>query len=282
MGRDFALPDSSERWVVDQDFIPRYKSTATIVIEGCRPPDDAAEATPSFVADQYLMWTGLGFPPCAEIVPVWCRRTALTLIRGTARNGHSPMGDKVKARRAEVFPLKKGSGDRYVGVHRLVNREGTGYLQASFRKTLKCMSASEAAGIQDAEVQTGRFAMGRGEFARATMTRFGMRWWGLLFFLVVAGAVAAAVVADLRWLVVALMLAFIVAPMVAAFLYFSFGLREECYANVLPHTVNVSPGGFRIVIDVMPPKDYDSDLVRKKNQSQSRCGVTAWISVQGK
>ncbi len=126
------------------------------------------------------------------------------------------------------------------------------------------MSASEAAGIQDAEVQTGRFAMGRGEFARAMMTRFGMRWWGLLFFLVVAGAVAAAVVADLRWLVVALMLAFIVAPMVAAFLYFSFGLREECYANVLPHTVNVSPGGFRIVIDVMPPKDYDSDLVKEE------------------
>ena len=98
------------------------------------------------------------------------------------------------------------------------------------------MSASEAAGIQDAEVQTGRFAMGRGEFARAMMTRFGMRWWGLLFFLVVAGAVAAAVVADLRWLVVALMLAFIVAPMVAAFLYFSFGLR----------------------------KDYDSDLVKEE------------------
>lgn len=138
MGRDFALPDSSERWVVDQDFIPRYKSTATIVIEGCRPLDDAAEATPSFVADQYLMWTGLGFPPCAEIVPVWCRPDGVDPeLRGTARNGHSPMGDKVKARRAEVFPLKKGSGDRYVDMHRLVNREGTGYLQVLVPQNLE-------------------------------------------------------------------------------------------------------------------------------------------------
>jgi len=91
------------------------------------------------------------------------------------------------------------------------------------------MSTSEAAGIQDAEVQTGRFAMGRGEFARAMMTRFGMRWWGLLFFLVVAGAVAAAVVADLRWLVVALMLAFIVAPMPRSFISLS-----DCARNAMP------------------------------------------------
>lgn len=116
------------------------------------------------------------------------------------------------------------------------------------------MNASEAAGGREVEVLTRRFSMGRGEFARAMMMRFGMRWWGLLFLLVVAGGMAGAIVSDLRWLIVALMVALIVAPMVAAFLYFSFGLRKECYVNVLPHTVAVAPSGFRLTIDVMPPE----------------------------
>lgn len=116
------------------------------------------------------------------------------------------------------------------------------------------MSASEAAVVREEEVLTRRFSMGRGEFARAMMMRFGMRWWGLLFLLVVAGVVAGAIASDLRWLIVALMVALIVAPMVAAFLYFSFGLRKECYVNVLPHTVAVAPSGFRLTIDVMPPE----------------------------
>lgn len=137
-GRDFADPDSSDRWVVDQDFIPRYKSTATIVIEGCGPLGDSSDATPAFVAEEYIMWTGLGFPPCAEIVPVWCKPDGVDAeLRGTGSNGHSPMGDKVKARRAEVFPISRGSGDRYIDMRRLVNPEGTGYLQVLVPQNLE-------------------------------------------------------------------------------------------------------------------------------------------------
>lgn len=133
---DFASPDFKGKWVVDQDFIPRFKSTATIVIEGCLPTD--GKVSPKFVADQYIMWTGLGYPPCAEIVPVRCAADGVDPdLRGTGPGGHSPMGDKVKARRAEVFPIHKGSGEHYIDMTRLVNSEGTGYLQVLVPQNLK-------------------------------------------------------------------------------------------------------------------------------------------------
>lgn len=126
--RDFT--DGEDRWVIDQDFIPRYKSTATIVIEGCVPREDIESIKPGELRDEYIMWTGIGYPPCAEIQPVWCAPDGVEeSLRGIGENGHSPQCDLVKARRSEVFPMRKGNGDKYIDMHKLINREGTGYLQ---------------------------------------------------------------------------------------------------------------------------------------------------------
>lgn len=126
--RDYAL--SGEKWVIDQDFIPRYKSTATIVIEGMQPVADATTVLPEQVAREYIMWTGLGYPPCAEIVPVWCREGGVEDdLRGIGQNGHSPMCDKVIKRRNEVFSLRRGNKDKYIDMTRLYNEDGTGYVQ---------------------------------------------------------------------------------------------------------------------------------------------------------
>lgn len=138
--RDYA--GSGERWVVDQDFIPRYKSTATIVIEGMEPVADAQSVTPAQVADQYIMWTGLGYPPCAEIVPVWCRVDGVQSdLRGISANGHSAMGDKVKARRNEVFSLRRGNKDKYIDMPKLYNEQGTGYVQTLVPQNLEVYKA---------------------------------------------------------------------------------------------------------------------------------------------
>lgn len=127
-GRDM-LRDT-DRWLIDQDFIPRYKSTATIVIEGCEPLMSSDEASPELVADQYVMWTGLGYPPVSEIVPVWCAPDGVEEgLRGIGPNGTSPIGNVARKRRDEVFPLHHDNGDKYIDVTRLVNEQGTGYLQ---------------------------------------------------------------------------------------------------------------------------------------------------------
>lgn len=134
--RDFS--NSDEKWVIDQDFIPRYKSTATIVIEGCRPMDSADDIKPGLLADEYIMWTGMGYPPCSEIIPVWCSPDGVDAqLRGIGANGHSPMCDTVKKRRAEVFPITKGNGDKYIDMTRLYNAQGTGYVQTLVPRNLK-------------------------------------------------------------------------------------------------------------------------------------------------
>lgn len=124
------LSESGEKWVIDQDFIPRYKSTATIVIEGISPIDDASIISPGDLGAKYIMWTGLGYPPCAEIVPVWCVEGGVDeSLRGLQANGHSQMSDIVKARRDEVFSLKKGNGNKYLDITKLYNQHETGYVQ---------------------------------------------------------------------------------------------------------------------------------------------------------
>jgi len=134
--KDYA--EAGERWVIDQDFIPRYKSTATVVIEGCHPIADPESITPGSLADEYIMWTGIGYPPCSEIQPVWCRSDGVDgSLRGTGVDGHSPQGDIVKARRAEVFPITKGNGDKYIDMERLFNDKGTGYVQILSPQNMK-------------------------------------------------------------------------------------------------------------------------------------------------
>lgn len=114
-----------DKWVIDQDYIPRYTSTATIVIEGCRPSDDLLSP-----ASEYIMWTGLGYPPCSEIVPVTCHPDGVAPdLQGTEPNGHSKMSDLVRQRRDECFSIRRGSGNKYIDLSRLYNPEGTGYVQ---------------------------------------------------------------------------------------------------------------------------------------------------------
>lgn len=122
--------ESPERWAVDEDFIPRYKSTATIVIEGCIPVEDASLITSKDVVPEYIMWTGLGYPPCAEIVPVWCHQDGVNdELRGLQANGTSELCNTVKKRRGEVFPKRKGGNTKYIDTNVLRNENGTGYLQ---------------------------------------------------------------------------------------------------------------------------------------------------------
>ncbi len=135
--KDFAA-DPRQRWVIDQDFIPRYKSSAVIVIEGSIPhPTDDSRLT----TNDYIMWTGLGYPPCALIYPVtYGPHGVHPDLRGLLPDGHSKASDEAKARRDEVFPMHYDNGDKYIDLNRLRNPEGTGYLQILVPHNLKTYS----------------------------------------------------------------------------------------------------------------------------------------------
>ena len=62
MGIDYKKPEFSPEkgrgWVIDQDFIPRKSSTASVVIQGVKPGENPEMTT---------MWTVLGYPPAGRL-----------------------------------------------------------------------------------------------------------------------------------------------------------------------------------------------------------------------
>jgi len=58
--RDDAMADTV-RYVPDHDFIPRYTTSASVVIESALPSEPKAAA---------IMWTTMGYPPCSSVLPV--------------------------------------------------------------------------------------------------------------------------------------------------------------------------------------------------------------------
>ena len=127
IGKDYTR--SGDTWIVDQDFIPRRISTASVVIEGIVPGENPRLTT---------MWIALGYPPCAEVFPVWVGEEGVPVeLTGTTADNHSVQCDKVNKRKAEVFPVVRGNGKQYLNLSKLYNNEGTGYCQTLALKNRK-------------------------------------------------------------------------------------------------------------------------------------------------
>ena len=119
IGKDYTR--SGDTWIVDQDFIPRRISSASVVIEGILPGENPRLTT---------MWIALGYPPCAEVYPVWVGEDGVAPeLTGTTADNHSVQCDKVNKRKEEVFPVVRGNGKQYLNLSKLYNNEGTGYCQ---------------------------------------------------------------------------------------------------------------------------------------------------------
>ena len=118
LGRDF----SGDNWVVDQDFIPRYSTSASLVVEGVRPGESPAFTT---------MWTVLGYPPCSIVLPVWlgCNSGVPALLQAQGDTVRSPLCEWSNALKQEAFPVKRGSGSHYLHMARLFRPDGSGITQ---------------------------------------------------------------------------------------------------------------------------------------------------------
>lgn len=133
--RDFS---TEKGLVVDEGFIPRYTTTATVVVEGCPPVESPEEVTPGMVSREYIMWTALGYPPCAEIVPVWCAPGGVDEgLRGIQGGGTSALGNKAKALRDKVFHRQGGEKQVYIDMPMLHNDKGTGISQMLRKQNLE-------------------------------------------------------------------------------------------------------------------------------------------------
>ncbi len=100
--------DTTRRWIIDQDFIPRRSTSATVVIEGVNPGDDPADA---------VMWTALGYPPVAQVKRVTVNTIPPELLPDS--RWHSPECDAAMERKRLIFPITAGSGPHYIDLRAL-------------------------------------------------------------------------------------------------------------------------------------------------------------------
>ena len=118
--RKDAAEAAPQGWFIDQDFIPRRSTSASVLIQGVKPGENAALTT---------MWTVLGYPPVAVALPLFVNAP---LPQGVVKNGatgRSAYCDLALEAKKSVFPMERGNGKKYFNFNVLYNDQGTGWMQ---------------------------------------------------------------------------------------------------------------------------------------------------------
>jgi|Deesub1362B_J571_1020462.scaffolds.fasta_scaffold03453_1 hypothetical protein len=124
-GTDLAenLPSVKDNplFVPFRDYIPRYFSASTVVIQGVKKGESPDLAT---------MWTVLGFPLTSVAIPVWVAGgDMLPSILKADYPQNAPLCSAALNLKSRCFPMKRGNGKYYLNWPALLNREGEGILQ---------------------------------------------------------------------------------------------------------------------------------------------------------
>ena len=126
-GRDVAKGE--DRWIVDQDYIPRRTTSASVVMEGILPDED-----PSL----YIMWTEIGYPPCSYTLPVMIDYLPQEL-RPQGKEWRSQLCNEIIEKKHKVFSIKRGSGKHYIDMNaiRVFSIEGKKRSLENYKKGYK-------------------------------------------------------------------------------------------------------------------------------------------------
>ncbi len=126
MGTDLTKQESSPEkftgWVIDQDYIPRKSSTASVAIQGVKPGEDP---------EMTIMWTVLGYPPAGIAVPLWVKagENQPSMLVKSDKSNNAEACDNALALKYETFSLKRGNGQRYMNFNLIYNSQKSGYMQ---------------------------------------------------------------------------------------------------------------------------------------------------------
>ena len=103
----FDAVQSSETWTVDQDFIPRHSSTASIAVEGLLKGEDPSKM---------IMWANIAYPPCSHVVGVTLDNIPEEAGPAGPGNARSTLGLQASELMEKVFPIKRGNGQKYINL----------------------------------------------------------------------------------------------------------------------------------------------------------------------
>lgn len=115
------LDETCTRMFPFNDFIPRYTSTAAVLIQGVLRGESPANT---------VSWSQVGWPLAAVAVPLMVYENVPLPSIVTATSGSTCwMSRKANEEKHKVFCLTRGKKQDYIDVAKLVNERGTGIAQ---------------------------------------------------------------------------------------------------------------------------------------------------------
>ena len=103
------------------DMILRNSSTSSVIIQGVRAGEPLELTT---------MWTVLGFQFCSVAVPVWVSGGEPLPAQLTANEKQvAPLCDMALKLKEKCYPVKRGSGYKYLNLAAVANQSGDGIFQ---------------------------------------------------------------------------------------------------------------------------------------------------------
>lgn len=114
--------EKNTEWQLEQDLIPRFESTASIVIQGVKKGMNPELTT---------MWTELGYPPTAIALPLWVKlgEKQPELVLYSPQFKTAPLCYFATLLKTQAYPIHRGNGQKYIHWSELWNAQGTGYMQ---------------------------------------------------------------------------------------------------------------------------------------------------------
>ncbi len=120
---DFNRPKRTG-WFVEQDFIVRYITTSSVVIQGVKEGEPVELTT---------MWTIVSYPPTTVAMPVWVcgGEEGIPSILAQNEEGRSTLGNMGYVMKEKVFAheIEKSRKTKYFNWELLWNTRGEGYMQ---------------------------------------------------------------------------------------------------------------------------------------------------------
>lgn len=121
LNRQMPKDNSEKRLVSFRDFIPRYSTTSSIVMEGVKE-GEAPELT--------VMWTILGSPLTSVAMPLLIGRDgALPQIVLADESEKAPLCTWSLELKKKLFPITRGEGKDYLDLAQLITEDNQGMLQ---------------------------------------------------------------------------------------------------------------------------------------------------------
>ena len=122
LGIDLKKEKLGNGWFIDQDFIPRKSTSASVIIKGVKAGEEPQMTT---------MWTLLGYPPATVMLPLWVKAGLQQpgVLMRTAESQNAPLCQWAVALKHQSFGIIRGNGSRYFYWKGIYNDQGTGYMQ---------------------------------------------------------------------------------------------------------------------------------------------------------